>query len=99
MLEHMAQIGWAVRAVSGDSSDSGNDIAYVFLLAGFVFYGLMFLRYRNVNKRHHYESETKAEMADVRAADTFSRSLTGLSNSRMHGANNTSVRGSLTKYF
>lgn len=81
-----------VLAASG-SDDDGGWFPYLFLLSGVGFYTLMFIRYRNVHQRHKHESETRATMHDVRAQDHFVRSLRGVSNSRMSGANHTSVRG------
>jgi hypothetical protein len=78
---------------SGSSDSDATSWAWLLLLSGPVFYGLMYLRYRNADKRHKHESETRATLHDVRAADQFHRSLTGLSNSRMQGANNHAVRG------
>lgn len=78
---------------SGSSGDDATNIAWLLLLAGPLFYGVMYLRYRNADKRHKHESETRASMHDVRAADHYNRSLKGLSESRMKGANNTAVRG------
>ncbi|MCL3862499.1 hypothetical protein [Actinotalea sp. K2] len=80
-------------ASSGSSDGDGSGFAYLFLLSGFIFYGAMFVRYRNTDKRHRHESETKASMHDVRAADQFHRSLRGVSNARMKGANNRQVHG------
>lgn len=97
MLTHLQVLGPLVEA-SSDSSD-GNGFAFLFLLAGFVFYALMFLRYRNVNKRHHHESETKSRTANVRASDTFVRSRTGVKDSSMPGANNRRVGGGLRGLF
>lgn len=100
MLELAQQVAWAAQVAASDSSNDGiNGIAYLFLLSGVGFYALMFLKYRNVNKRHHHETETKAGIADVRAMDALHQSLTGLKNSRMRDANNDSVRGSLNRYF
>lgn len=69
------------------------DVRFLLLLSGFVFYGLMYLKYRNIDKRHRHESETRASLHDVRGSDTFHRSLKGVSNRRMNGANNAEVRG------
>ncbi len=82
-----------IRAASDNSDNNSGKLGLILMLAGFVFYGAMYLRYRNTDKRDHYESETKAETANMEAQDAFSRSLTHLKNSRMSGANNTSVRG------
>ncbi len=82
-----------VLASIGSGDGEGGSIGLLLLLSGFVFYGLMYLRYRNTDKRHRHESETRAEIHDVRALDQFHRSLKGVSNSRMRGANNREVRG------
>lgn len=84
---------------SSSDSSGGNGFAFIFLLAGFVFYGLMFARYRNVTKRHHHESDTQSRTANVQAGDTFVKSRTGIRESRMSGANNTKVSGSLRSFF
>lgn len=38
-----------------------SDYSWIFLLLGFLFFAIMFLRYRNLNARHHYETETKKQ--------------------------------------
>lgn len=86
MFNYAEVLGPLIQASSGSSD--GNGFAFLFLLAGFVFYGLMFVRYRNVDKRHHFESDTKARTANIQARDTFVRSRTGVTDSSMPGANN-----------
>lgn len=78
--------------ILADSDEGGGSIAPLFLLAGFIFYGFMYLKYRNINKRHKHESETEATLHNMRADDQFNKSLKGLSESRMAGANNHDVR-------
>lgn len=97
MLTHLQVLGPLVQA-SSDSS-GGNGFAFLFLLAGFVFYGLMYVRYRNVHKRHHHESDTKSRTANVQASDTFVHSRKGVRDSKMPGANNRSVNGGLRSLF
>lgn len=80
-----------IRAES-DGNDWGY-LGFIPLLAGPVFFWLKYIKYRNTDKRHKHEAETKAEMANVQAGDQFVQSLKGLRNSRMSGANNNSVRG------
>ncbi len=82
-------------ARSSSSSNNGS-FGAIFLLSGFVFYGFVFLKYRNVNKRHHYETETQAQRLNDEASDTLVNSLTDLSNSRMQGANSTALHGTGT---
>ena len=65
----------------------------LFLLSGFVFFIINYLRYRNSNARHYYEKETKTKMFNLRKMDVFIRTQRGLTNSNIVGVNNTKVRG------
>lgn len=69
------------------------DYNWLFLLLGFIYFIVMFTRYRNSNARHTYETETKTQMLNLRKKDDYVKRLTGLTNSRMNGANNTKVNG------
>jgi len=87
-----------VLAYSGDilaSGGNGEDfpLGVVLLLAGPLFYAYVFFRYRNADKRHSHESETKSAMHDVQVADRLAGKVTGSRNSRMQGANNRRVKG------
>lgn len=66
---------------------------WLFLLSGILFFILMFLRYRNSNARHKYESDTKTQMANLRKVDNYVTRKTGLTNAKIQGANNTKVSG------
>jgi len=77
-----------VAATSG-SSDGVANFGFVFLLSGFIFYGLMFMRYRNINRRHHHETETEVDTANARNEDRKVDSVRGATSRRMRGANNT----------
>ena len=92
-LSALAATASDLLASHHSSGGHGSGFAYIFLLSGFVFYGAMFVRYRNTDKRHLHESETKASLHDVRAADQHHGSIRGVSNSQMNGANNEEVRG------
>ena len=54
----------------------------------------MYSRYRNKGARHKHELETKNTLSNLRRDDSYVTRRTGLSNSRMIGANNTMVNGS-----
>ena len=66
---------------------------WAFLLAGFIYFFIMFAKYRNNNARHKHELETKRNISNLRNVDTFVKQRQGLTNSRMQGSNNTSVSG------
>lgn len=87
------------RIVASSSSSEGDPRAFglLFFLSGFLFYGFMYLRYRNSDKRHRHEAETEARMLDVRAWDQQVDTQKGVSHSRMKGANNHEVRGVLAQ--
>ncbi len=65
----------------------------IFLLTGIVYYLLMYGKYRNKSARHKHEAETKKTMRNIFKIDDKIKRLTGLSNSRMKGANNEKVAG------
>lgn len=77
---------------SGSDGDGISSLGFIFLFSGFVFYGIVYFKYRNTDKRHGHESETQAAMLNVRADDRFVKSMKGLSNAKMKGANNREVR-------
>jgi len=81
-----------VLAADGGDDDAGG-LGLLFLLAGPVFYGIIFMRYRNSDKRHKHESETQAEVVDLTGDDQFVQSRKGLSSSAMQGANHRAVKG------
>lgn len=68
-----------------------SDYSFLFLLAGFLYFFIIFLKYRNTNARHHHETETKNKMENLQKKDILTDHLRGLSNARMRGANNTKV--------
>jgi hypothetical protein len=66
---------------------------FLFLLSGFIYFILMFTKYRNSNARHTYETDTKTNISNLRKVDDFIQSKKGLTNSTMSGANNRRVSG------
>ncbi|WP_430869183.1 hypothetical protein [Demequina aurantiaca] len=98
-LAELATMNSQILASSGSSDDGGGFIGLAFLLSGFIFYAVIFFKYRNVNKRHHHESETQATLLNMQEQDDFVQARKGLSNRTMSGANNNEVRGSQKKWF
>lgn len=81
-----------VHASSSSSSDGGW-VPLLFLLTGPAFFLFQYQRYRNTDKRHHHETETASEVANLQGYDQPVRSVKGSSQSRMTGANEHEVRG------
>lgn len=69
----------------------GFDYSWIFLLAGFIYFFIIFAKYRNQNARHKHELETKRKINNLRTLDKFIKRRTGLTNSMIEGANNTNV--------
>lgn len=89
----------SLLAASSSSEEDGGGFGLLFLASGFIFYAAIYIRYRNVDKRHKHESETQAAVLNMQQQDEFVKSRKGLSNRRMTGANNTEVRGARRKLF
>ena len=71
------------------------DYNWIFLLSGFIYFTLIFLRYRNSDAGHEYEIETKTDMTNLRKVDKFIKAKKRLTNSMMVGANNKNLNGKL----
>lgn len=69
------------------------DYDWLFLLLGVIYFIIIYTRYRNDNARHKYEVETKKEISNLKEEDKLISRRTKLTNPRMVGANNTSIRG------
>ena len=75
--------------------DFDEDFQYewTLLLSGILFFTAMYMRYRNAEARHSYETETVANISNLIAEDEFIAHRLGLEKSRMEGANNTTLDG------
>lgn len=69
------------------------DYSFLFLLLGFIFFFFYYAKYRNFTERHHHETETPTEMFNLVKSDRLVKRETGLSNSKIEGANNKKVSG------
>lgn len=76
-----------------DSDDDGGLYILLLFTVGFIYYGIMYAKYRNQNARHAYEKETKTETLNVQRTDTFIEDRKRLKNARIEGANNTRIEG------
>ena len=79
------------------TKSSGIWVLLILLLSGVFFYTAQVSKYRNKGARHTYEKETKHQITNMKEKDNLLDHKTGLSNSSMIGANNTSIKGEYTK--
>lgn len=76
-------------------SDVDNN--WLVLVAGIIYFMVIYFKYRNTGARHSYETETKKEVTNLRKVDDFVKKETGLSNATMRGANNKALDGVVAK--
>ncbi|MDJ1372449.1 hypothetical protein [Gulosibacter molinativorax] len=77
-------------AQSSSSSSNNEGLLYLLLLgpaSGFFFYGAMMRRYRNHDKRFHYEHDSSSEMVNVQEYDRRVSRITGTRARRIQGDN------------
>ena len=91
LISCIIEILGIIAAVNIDS-----DYNFIFLFTGILYFLIIFIKYRNTNARHKYETETKTNMSNLRKVDSFVTKRTGLTNSRINGANNTSLSNQST---
>ena len=64
---------------------------WAFSFSGLAFFLFIYLKYRNTNARHTYETDTKTQISNLREVDNFVKSEKGLRSATMVGANNTRI--------
>lgn len=85
---------FVTQVLASSTDDDGSmEWAALLLLSGFIFYSVMYIRYRNTDKRHHHEKETNAVTLNIEGDERKVRELTNLRNSTMRGSNERLVRG------
>ena len=88
-------LGLIASIFTNKSTDE--DWPWVFLLAGFVYFAIMYGRYRNKGARHSHETETKTNMTNLRKEDVFVKKEKGLRDAKIKNVNNTRVGGMASK--
>ena len=79
-----------------ETDEDSVPIGFLGYIAGFVFYWAMKRHYRNMDKRHYHEAETRAKMENLKQKDKFVKSKKRLRNAWMENANNTTVYGAVS---
>jgi hypothetical protein len=80
--------------------ESDNPALYLgaaLFLAGPLFFGITYARYRNRGERHYHERETPVTVSNLQGYDNFATRLTGQRSSTITGANAGQVKGTLVQ--
>ncbi len=85
-------LAFVLMGSSSGDDDSSAGLLLLFL-TGFIFYGIMYLRYRNSDARHSYENETKKDVTNMVRFDEFVEKRKKLRNSSMTDRNDKSLDG------
>jgi ribosomal protein S27E len=87
---------WIVYFWSEMSNDPRNISLYGALgyTGGFIFYWIIWRKYRNAEARHYHEKETKSAIENLQQTDNFVEHRQNLKNPKIAGANNDAVDGS-----
>ena len=88
-----------IAAIVVDNSSNDEDWPWMFLLAGFVYFAIIYGKYRNKGARHSHERETKTNLTNLRKVDNFVKHEKGLRDSSMKNANNKRVSGVAKKSY
>ncbi|MFV0479014.1 MAG: TFIIB-type zinc ribbon-containing protein [Anaerorhabdus sp.] len=89
-LEALSVFFWWIYLIDQDAG-------WIVMTIGFIYYALIYARYRNSNVRHYHEKETKKEVKDVQGEDHFLSHRYRLRSSKIQGANNHDVKGASGK--
>jgi hypothetical protein len=83
--------------LDSDNGDVTAALPLLLCLSGFVYFGVVYARYRNSGKRHRHEQETLATLQNLQQYDRFSKHRKGLRNSQMAGRNDHQIEGALNE--
>jgi hypothetical protein len=86
---------FAALLLSNDDSDTAALIPLLLCLAGFIYFAIMYARYRNSDKRHLHEQETPATILNLQQYDQLNKHLKRLRNSSMNDRNDHLLEGAL----
>lgn len=83
----------AMSMFDGTEFQDSRNYFWILLVSGFVFYFTIYVRYRNLDERHHYENETKHEIKNLLCEDIFLKKLTDLKDDKIKGENSSELKG------
>lgn len=93
----IAGYAWIRICFSADSDNDAWIMGLAGLTPGFIFYWLKMSKYRNMDKRHKHEADTKSDVKNLKKSDIFHEHRKGLSASRIKGQNDSEIRGVIAR--
>lgn len=91
-------LGIFLFLITSSDSDDDPSMAFLFLLAsGFIYYFVIYTKYRNQNARHTYEKETKNEISNLKKKDELIGRRKGLKSSTISNRNDNKIEGESKK--
>ena len=96
-LSVLSSINAATLSFAFASSEGAEYAVLLILLAGPIYYAVIYGRYRNKDKRHIHEKETPVRMSNLQSYDQFCEHLVRQRSRTLKGANYKRVEGSLVQ--
>jgi hypothetical protein len=96
LLIHLTGLTTPLLALFDDTSGAFY-VGCALFLAGPIFFGITYARYRNRGERHYHERETPVRVDNLQVYDNYQRQLTAQRSRTIAGANGDQVRGTLVK--
>jgi len=97
MVSILSSINSTTLSFAFANSEGGAYAVFTILLAGPIYFAVIYGRYRNKDKRHLHEKETPVRMSNLQSYDQFVEHLKGQRSRTLKGANNKRVEGSLVQ--
>ena len=89
-------VSWIKFWINADTDDSDPTIwGLLGFTPGFIFYWVKMSKYRNMDKRHKHEAETKSEIKNLKKSDNLREHRKGLRSSRIAGQNDSVIKGTI----
>ncbi len=84
-------VSWIVKLMIDMNME--NNLSWLLLTSGFLFYFIKYMTYRNTDERHAHETDTKRRISQMQQRDTYITKRIGLRRADIEGANNKKIEG------
>jgi hypothetical protein len=93
----LIQLIFTTPVFASDGEGDAASLLLLILLAGPIFFFAQYTRYRNYDKRHYHEKDTRSEITNIKKSDDLSEKRTRTSDRKLPGCNASVVEGSKIK--